>query len=57
MLEINIIFILPRLVYNNGLLVFNIALLLITILGYSINIIYIKYAQWKNYNSFIGIII
>ena len=44
MIEINIIFILPRLVFNNGVLIYNFALLLIVIIGYYVNKLFLLYA-------------
>lgn len=57
MIEVNIMFILPRLIFINGLLQFNIILLLICILGYFVNVVYVDYASHKRFSSFIEIIV
>ena len=57
MIEVNIMFILPRLIFSNGLLQFNLALLMICILGYFVNLVYVDYAQHKKFSSFIEIIV
>lgn len=57
MIEVNIMFILPRLIFTNGLLQFNLALLLICVLGYFVNVVYVDYAKHKKFSSFIEIIV